>query len=104
MLQLVAQQERKDTLDVPDYFVPLVSKLDIKRMGGAVLFGPYVDYKQLYEHERKGSFLRYAQHDLIVNEVGKLVMLYCLEVIHLKAFLNCLSLSHAPFYSMHCYH
>ena len=69
LLQMIAQQSRNESLDVPDYFVPLVSKINMKSMGGAVLFGPYVDYKQLYEHERKGSFLHYAQHDLIVNEV-----------------------------------
>jgi acetyl esterase/lipase len=71
LLQLLAQHRRHEDLDVPDYFRPLLSRMTMvhhSSIGGAVLFHPYVDYEQLYPHERTGSFAHYAKHDLIVNE------------------------------------
>lgn len=68
LVQLMAQQGRKEDLNVPNYFALLVQRLNLSNVGGAVLFNPYVDYTQLYEHERKGSFLHYAKHDLVVNQ------------------------------------
>lgn len=66
LLQLIAHFQRGEELHVPAYFEPLLRRLT-KMPDGGILLAPYVDYEQLHEHERKGSFLHYAQHDLVVN-------------------------------------
>jgi len=68
VLQAMAQQERQQDMNLPAYFIPLVQRLTLGNIGGAVLFNPYVDYTQLHPEERKGSFQHYAKHDLVVNE------------------------------------
>jgi monoterpene epsilon-lactone hydrolase len=61
LLQLIAEQKRNEEL-MPSYLSTVVKGLKMPQ--SAVLFGPYIDYTM----PKKGSFLHYAKHDLIVNE------------------------------------
>ena len=69
LMQLIGQQSRGEVkeMNVPHYFGSLLSQLSMPT-GGGILCAPYVDYEQLHDNEKKGSFLHYARHDLIVNE------------------------------------
>lgn len=62
MMQLIAQNSRGESIGVPDYFSKLLDGM-IMPVGG-ILFAPYVDY----DREKKGSFLHYPRHDLVVTE------------------------------------
>jgi acetyl esterase/lipase len=62
LMQLIGQYSRGEDIGVPDYFFPLLDGMTMPAAG--VLFAPYVDY----DVEKKGSFLHYPRHDLIVTE------------------------------------
>jgi monoterpene epsilon-lactone hydrolase len=62
LMQLISQHSRSEDSGVPSYFSPVLEDTIMPK--GGVLFGPYVDYDRI----KKGSFLHYPRHDLIVSE------------------------------------
>ncbi len=62
LMQLIGQQSRKEPIGVPEYFSKVLDGMKMPLAG--ILFAPYVDY----EREKKGSFLHYPKHDLVVTE------------------------------------
>ena len=62
LMQLIGQHSRGEDIGVPDCFGRLLEGTPMPAAG--VLFAPYVDYNV----EKKGSFLHYPRHDLVVTE------------------------------------
>ena len=63
LMQYIAEYQRNEDLLQP-YMERVLNDDSVKMPKGAILFGPYLDYTV----EKKGSFLHYARHDLIVTE------------------------------------
>lgn len=62
LMQLIAQHSRGEPIGVPAYFSRLLEGMAMP--SGGILFAPYVDY----DRTKKGSFLHYPRHDLVVTE------------------------------------
>lgn len=62
LMQLIGQHSRGESIGVPAYFSKLLERMVMP--SGGILFGPYVDY----DETKKGSFLHYPRHDLVVTE------------------------------------
>lgn len=62
LMQLIGQHSRGEDIGVPDCFSSLLTNMPMPAAG--VLFAPYVDY----DANKKGTFLHYPQHDLVVTE------------------------------------
>jgi epsilon-lactone hydrolase len=73
LMQFIAEFQRKEKLLQP-YMSKILDDPNMKMPKGAILFGPYVDYTA----EKKGSFLHYPRHDLVVTEA---VQDYCLPYL-----------------------
>lgn len=84
LLQLVAERHQRHPPKelTPSFLAPLVDKMTPNGAPKcALMFGPYIDYTE----PKKGSFLHYAKHDLIVSEA---VQHYGLP--YLNDFIPCL--------------